>query len=146
MRWRATLAVAIALGLGGCGGSSLSASQLRTGAGRICGLAQRRTARIPTPTAPSGESAYLRRGIAALGPELAGLRELNPPGGMAARYREAMDATAAEVRALRSTVKDLKAGNDPVIAIKTLQQKLAQPEGRAQRAWQALAISSCLRS
>ncbi len=146
MRWRATIALAIALGLGGCGGSSLSASQLRTGAGRMCGLAQRQTARIPTPTVPSGESAYLRRGIAALGPELSGLRELTPPGDMAGRYREALDATAAEVRALRSTLKDLKAGNDPVVAIKTLQHKLTRPEGQAQRAWQSLAVPGCLRS
>ena len=146
MRCRAAIAVVIALGLGGCGGSSLSASQLRTGAGRICGLAQRQAARIPTPTAPSGESSYLRRGLAALGPELTNLRELHPPSDMAGRYRDATNATAAEVGALRATLKDLKAGNDPVIAIKTLQQHLTRPEGRARLAWQSLSIPACVSS
>ncbi len=140
------LAVGVTLGLAACGSSSLSASQLRTGAARICGLAQRRTEKIPTPTDPGGESAYLRRGIAALAPELIGLRGLHPPGDMAGRYREAMAATAAEVGALRATLKDLKAGNDPVVAIKTLQRKLTLPEGRAQSAWASLAIPTCTRS
>ena len=135
--------VSLALALTGCGSSSLSATQLRSGAGRICAIAQRRTARIPTPTAPSGGARYLGRGIAALNPELVALRTLHPPSDMAPDYRAALAATAAEVRALRSTVKGLRAGNDPVVAIKILQQRLAPLETRAGAAWRSLNLPVC---
>jgi hypothetical protein len=88
----------------------------------------------------------VRGGIAALGPALTSLRALHPPGDMADRYRQATDATAAEVGALRSTLKDLTAGDDPVVAIKSLQARLTRPERRAHTAWQSLAIRSCISS
>jgi hypothetical protein len=128
--------------LAGCG-SALTDTQLRSRAGRICALATRRTNRIATPSMPSQEASFVRRGIAALAPEVTALRRLRAPGGMADDYRDAVAATSAELTALRSTLKGLKAGNDPVVAIKTLQQQLAPAEMKASIAWSALELPAC---
>ncbi len=140
------LVFVLAYVLAGCGTSSLSARQLRTAARRICAVAQRRTERIPTPTAPSEGESYLRRGVTVLSPELAALRRLDPPSDLALRYREALAVTGAEVQALRATLKGLRAGNDPVVAIKSLQQELGPLEPRATQAWRSLDIPACVSS
>ena len=129
--------------LAGCGSAALSDSQLRSRASRICALATVRTDRITTPTMPSQEAAFVNRGIAALTPELTALQRLRAPGDMVDDYRDAVEATGAEVAALRSTLKGLKAGNDPVVAIKTLQQQLKPAETKAGFAWSALELPAC---
>jgi hypothetical protein len=137
------LTVALAVELAGCGGTSLSTSQLRARAARICGVAQLKADRIPTPTVPAQGASYLRLGIAVLAPEVKELRALPAPGDQAGAYRGALKAVAAEMRALRSSLKGLKDGNDPVVAIKTLQQQLRPLEARADEAWRSLAIPAC---
>jgi hypothetical protein len=134
--------VATAL-LAGCGSTALTEAQLRSRAGRICTLATRRTDRIVTPTMPTQEAAFVSGGIAAMTPEVTALRQLRAPGGMADDYGDAVQATSEELTALRSTLKGLKAGNDPVVAIKTLQQQLAPAEMRASIAWSALDLPAC---
>jgi hypothetical protein len=142
MRRAATLAVALALA--GCGSSSLSTSQLRTRARRICAGARRRADRIPTPSSPAQTSAYLEHGLAALRPELAALRRLRAPSDFAGEYREGLDALGAEVVALRVAVTRLAAGDDAVVAIRTLQQQLAPDEAQTRRMWSALELPSCV--
>ncbi len=138
------LALLVGTGIAGCGGSSsLSASQLRTRATRICIVAQRRTERISTPTRPSEGPRYLSRGIAALAPELRDLRELSAPSGSATDYRSGVQALSAQLRALRSSLKGVASGNDPVVAIKTLQAQLVPLEARADGAWASLGILAC---
>jgi hypothetical protein len=127
----------------GCGSHTLTDSQLRTRAARICTLATRRTGRISTPSSPGQEAAFLRRGIAALTPKLTALERLSAPGDMSGDYRDAVGATGAELAALRSTVKGLRAGNDPVVAIKTLQQELTPAEAKASSAWTTLGLPAC---
>jgi hypothetical protein len=129
--------------LAGCGSTALTGSQLRSRADRICKLATQRTDRITTPTMPTQEASFVSRGIAAMTPEVTALRRLRAPGGMADDYRDAVEATGAELTALRSTRKGLKAGNDPVVAIKTLQQQLAPAEMKASIAWSALELPAC---
>jgi hypothetical protein len=127
----------------GCGSHTLSDSQLRTRATRICRLATKRTDRITTPTSPGQEAEFLKRGIAALTPELTALKRLSAPGDMSGDYRAAVEATSTELAALRSTRKGLRAGNDPVVAIKTLQQELAPAEAKASSAWTTLELPAC---
>jgi uncharacterized protein YmfQ (DUF2313 family) len=135
--------LALGLGLGGCGDSSLSSTQLRNAAGRICDTAADKADALATPKSPKDAARYLNGGVAALSPELRALRTLDPPSDLADQYRVAIDATAAEVRELRSAVKGLKAGNDPVVETKTLQQKLAPLETRADSAWESIDIRGC---
>jgi hypothetical protein len=142
LRLLAAALVAAAL-LAGCGSSALTDTQLRSRAGRICALAARRTDRVATPTMPSQEASFIRRGIAAMTLEVTALQRLSAPGDMADDYRDAVEATSAELTALRSTLKGLKAGNDPVVAIKTLQQQLAPAEMKASIAWSALELPAC---
>lgn len=139
----AALALVVTLGVAGCGSTSLSAQQLHTGARRVCLVAVRRLNRIPTPQMPTAGAVFLKRGIAALEPELAALGRLRPGGDLAKSYTRALDATRAELAALRSTVNGLKAGNDPVVAIKTLQQQLLVLEQRAASAWAAVGVPAC---
>jgi hypothetical protein len=81
----------------------------------------------------------VRSGIAVLRPELVKLRTLQGPD----EYRRAVAAMAGELAALRFTLRGLRAGNDPVVAIKTLQQMLAPIEVRADDAWLSLGVGAC---
>jgi hypothetical protein len=141
----APLAVALmlALGVAGCGSSSLSGPQLRARAARVCSTARVATNRIPTPELPSAGAPFLSRGIAALAPELAALTRLRPGGDAAQVYASALTASRQELAALRFTLRGLRAGNDPVVAIKTLQQRLAPLESQANDAWGSLGIEAC---
>jgi hypothetical protein len=147
VRRLAGLVLAVALGLAGCGGAStLSTAQLHTRATLTCNLARRRTNRIATPTLPTQGARFLNRGIAVLAPELAALKLLRPPSDMANDYKLALAASQGELQALRSALSGLKAGNDPVVAIKTLQQQLSPLESRAHVAWSSLDLPACASS
>jgi hypothetical protein len=138
-------ALALALAAAGCGGSgSMSAHHLRTGATRACAVATQRLDDIPTPELPSDGVAFLRRGIAALRPELTALAVLHPDGELGEQFNRARTATDQELKALQSSLKGLKAGDDPVVAVKTLQAQLVPLERRATAAWLALKIPACV--
>jgi hypothetical protein len=144
-RRRACLpALALVLAAAGCGGSSdVSARQLRTGAGHVCTVAAQRLNAIPTPQVPSQGASFLRGGIAALQPEVTALSAMHPGGTLGVHFRAARTATEQELKVLRSSLTGLKAGNDPIVAIKTLQTQLAPAEKRAKAAWQALKVPAC---
>jgi hypothetical protein len=138
-------ALVLALTAAGCGGSSsMSAHQLRTRAAQACTVAAQRLERIPTPKLPSQGATFLRRGAAALRPEVAALNALHPEGDLGAHFDRARAATEQELKALESSLKGLKAGNDPVVTIKTLQAQLVPLEKRASAAWLALKIGACV--
>jgi hypothetical protein len=147
MRLRAGTAVAViaavAIAVAGCGSGSLSAAQLRSRATRACTVAAQKLNRIAAPQAPAGAEAFLRRGVSALEPELTALDRLAPASQLAPAYQRARTATHREVDALRSTIRGLKAGNDPTVAIKTLQQDLLPLERRARAAWHAVGVPAC---
>lgn len=137
------LVTALSVLLAGCGTTSLSAAQLRTRATRICAAAELRTDRIATPIRPSQGARFLRLGVAALAPEVTALGQLRPPRDLAGRYRRALAAGDGELRALRFSLRGLKAGDDPVVAIKTLQQQLELLETRGDRFWRSLDVFTC---
>ncbi|HEX3690431.1 MAG TPA: hypothetical protein VHV28_12055 [Solirubrobacteraceae bacterium] len=135
---------ALALAATGCGGSSsMPAQVLRTRAARVCTVATQRLNAIPSPQVPSDGAPFLRRGIAALRPELTALSAMHPGGELGVHFREARDATEQELKVLQSSLKGLKAGNDPIVAMKTLQTQLAPREAQAGRAWRALGVRAC---
>jgi hypothetical protein len=140
----AACAVLVALATAGCGSTSLSTRQLRSDASRICAFAARTAVKIVPPSSPSAGAAFLRRGAAVLGPELSQLRTLHPPNAMARDYRTALRAFSEIVAAIREGARALASGGDPVIEIKTLQQRVVGPEQRADAAWRALGIPACL--
>lgn len=142
-RARLAAAVAVAAATAGCGSSSLSTSQLRAQSTVICNRARERTATIATPGLPSQGERFLSLGASAVSPEVTALRRLRPPDDLAADYRRALNATTGELGAMRFTVTGLKSGNDPVVAIKTLQQRLAPLERTGDAAWRALKIPAC---
>lgn len=143
MRAAAALAVAAALSAAGCGSSSPSADQLRSAATRACTIAGRELSRIPTPGLPSAGEGFLAAGITALRGEQAALARLSPPGDLASTYARATSATRRELSAMESTLKGLKAGDDPVVAIKTLQQQLLGLERGATASWRGLGVTAC---
>jgi hypothetical protein len=137
-------ALALVLATAGCGGSTdMSARQVRNGARHICTVAAQRFNAIPTPQVPSQGASFLRGGIAALQPEVIALSAIHPGGTLGVHFRAARTATEQELKVLRSSLKGLNAGNDPIVAIKTLQAQLAPVEKRAKAAWQALQIPAC---
>ena len=132
-----------ALLLGGCGSNSLSDKQLRRKAARICVTAQRASASLAAPTDPTKGEPFLQRGIAALAPQIAALHKLNPSGDLADAYGTALRDTDHELALLRRALHGLKAGNDPVVAIKTLQDELGPAEDAAGRAWHEVEVPAC---
>ncbi|MFZ0091487.1 MAG: hypothetical protein WAL63_18410 [Solirubrobacteraceae bacterium] len=140
---RLTVAVIVAATLAACGSSTLSARQMRAGADRTCTRAGRRLDQIVTPTAPAQGADFLRRGIATLSPELTTLAALRPGSNSAPTYRRAEAATARELQALESALNQLRAGGDPVEAIRSLQRKLDPLEQRASADWRGLGVPAC---
>ena len=145
MRRRALIWLAGALVLAGCGSKPpLSTTELSNQATRVCTLAGQQTDVIPTPASPAGTASFLRRGIAVMAPELQGLRTLKPTSDVAQVYATSIDSFAKKLGYLKDTMRDLAGGEDPVIAIKTLQQELAPIEAQENGAWQALDVPACL--
>jgi hypothetical protein len=127
-RRRAWLIAAVAtVALGGCGEDKLSTRDLRSKATTICNLATSQTNLIAVPGRPAGAAAFVASGAATLRPQLAGLDALS-------RKLEAHDVAA----------RDLKAGSDAVITMKTLQSKLGPLESEEDEAWQTLEIPACV--
>ena len=141
-RWvaRAGLGALSVAALAGCGSSSLSTAQMRSRATKICTTTAGRTGKISTPTSPSGAVTFLDRGIAAIGQEVVQLRAMHA----SATAKTAVDGTAAELAALRFTLKGMHADNDPVVAIKTLQARLTPIERRTNAAWRSLDVPACV--
>lgn len=144
-RLRGLAALGVVLVLTGCGGSTeLSDKQLRARATRACSAANRLAGRVRTPDAPVGGAAFLDRGIAAMEPEYRQLKALHPPKDLAQVYDITLTALSGELTAMKSAVRHLKHGGDPVIAIKTLQQQLRPLQSSQDGAWQALEVRACL--
>lgn len=142
---RLAIAAAAAIAAGGCGGAAPpSLIALRTQANRICSDASRQIGRIATPRSEAGGEAFLRRGIVALAPEHRQLRSLAAPSEAADVYRAGVGALSGELGALRETAHALAKQADPVIAFRTLQQRLVPLESQADDAWQALQIPACM--
>ncbi len=127
----------------GCGSSSLSSSQLRHKAARICSTAQHSTDSIAAPKSPEQTQRFLARGVAALAPAVAALHRLDPPGELGERYEQALHASDRELSGLRAALGGLKAGNDPAVAIRTLQSQLGPAEDRAGHAWREVGVGAC---
>jgi hypothetical protein len=145
VRPAAASAIVIAVLLAGCGGSSkLSGDQLRTRATTLCADAGHQTDRIPTPSSPAGGAAFLKRGVAVLEPELAGLKVLKPPTELAQVYSTSIGAFSQKVNAIKAAVRELGSGANPVTAMTALQQRLAPIELAEDGAWQALEVPACL--
>jgi hypothetical protein len=135
----AGLGLVAAVTLTGCGGSSLSPSQLRAVATRSCTLTARQLDRIATPTSVAAGQRFVDEGAHALGREVSELRALHATG----TFGEAVRITGEELAALDFTVHGLRAGNDPVVAIKTLQARLGPLEARGDEIWRSLHIPTC---
>jgi hypothetical protein len=142
-RW-AVLASVVALAVAGCGGSSESMQKFRAQAARVCTRALDAGAQIRPPTIPADTTSFLRRGIAALAPELANLRRLRAPDDQAAAYTAALGALARELTILTTTVHDLDRGADALPAIKTLHRRLAPVEAEGDAAWRTLDVPACV--
>lgn len=138
-------AVVAVLIVSGCGGSGeLSERQLRTRATRACSLATRQSDRIATPRTPAGGAAFVSKGIAVLEPEYRQLRALRPPSDLKQVYDISLTAFSHKLESMRSALTHLRHGGDPVILMKTLQQRLAPLDSSEDGAWQALEIPACL--
>ena len=141
--WGAALLACGALLLAGCGSSTLSSGQLRSRAARICTSAQQRSESIPTPSEPGRASRFLRRGVAALAPQVTALHKLKPPSDLADDYDSAVNASDRELSLMRSSLRALHGGEDPVTAIKALQRRIDPAEEATAGAWHAVGVPAC---
>jgi hypothetical protein len=144
MSRRTVVASVVALVVAGCGGSSASMQKFQAQARRVCTNAADSGAVIRPPAIPADTTAFLRRGIAALEPELAGLRTLRAPTEQAGAYSTALGSLARELTILTGTVHDLDRGADPLTTVKTLQHRLAPVEAAGDAAWRTLDVPACV--
>jgi hypothetical protein len=142
----AAAALAAAVALAGCGGSSLSDRDLRSDADAICTAANTRTTRLEAPRSPSTATAYLQRGAAQLQHELTALQALGAPSDLASSYRGAVGEFAAALADVRATVARIGRGAGPIGAIRALELQLAPVLTRENASWRALQIPACMQS
>ncbi|MDQ6806949.1 MAG: hypothetical protein M3065_18770 [Actinomycetota bacterium] len=139
----AVIAALVAVALSGCGSGTLTAKALRQQASLVCTTAVRHSARIAMPSSNSGGAAFLAQGIAVFRPELAALKQLEPPRRLAEAYRAALGDAKQQLDALIATDHTLGTGEDPVVAIKQLDVELAAIDVRDREAWRALGAPAC---
>jgi hypothetical protein len=140
---RLILASVVALAVVGCG-EAPPIVRLRAQATRVCTRATRQGAQIAPPALPAQTAPFLRRGIAALGGELAGLRALRAPSKQAGAYSAALGSLDHELTILTATAHDLDRGADPLTTVKTLQHRLAPVEADNDGAWRTLGVPACV--
>ncbi len=144
---RTARTAALALGAAaiavGCGTSPLSPSALRQQAGAICSRADRQIGRIAAPSSQAAGNPFLKKGVAALDPELAQLKGLVPPADDSVVYQSAIKSLSGELDALQAATDKLDRGADPVATFRGLQAQLAPLEADADNAWRALDIPAC---
>lgn len=128
----------------GCGTVPASVIDLRREARVICVRTNRSLSQTSTPASPSQVPSFLARGIAHLETELARLQRLRAPRDVADVYSAALAALTRELDALRATGAALRQGEDPVLAVRDLQQRLGPLIRQANDAWTALQIPACL--
>jgi hypothetical protein len=141
---RGALALVAVTLLTGCGGASPSLADLRHDADRICTHANRAMAEIAPPASSPGTSAFLAAGVTRMETELRQLRLITPSNDVAPVYRAGLEALSGELTALRAANQAIHRGEDPAIAFKVLQHRLAPLENQATNAWQSLRIPACL--
>ena len=140
---RAAAALVVAVSIAGCGSSALSDRQLRADATRVCKITRARLNRISFPSSPAGGESFLRRGTAALAPEVRALRKLAPPKQLQSTYDRALDALSAQLAEMDLADTRLRRGADPVEAFHTLAGRIGALEAEANAAWGSLQISAC---
>lgn len=139
----AILVIVLMLAMAGCGATSPNVARFRAQATRVCTRANSDSARIAPPPVPAQTPAFLRRGIALLRGELAGLRNLRAPRAQAGAYSVALGSLSHELAILTSTAHDLDRGADPLTTIKTLEHRLAPVEADNDAAWRTLDVPAC---
>jgi hypothetical protein len=140
---RCLTVAAVAASVSGCGSDTLSAQALRRQAGLVCSTAIRRSDRIAIPNATSAGATFLAEGITVFRPELAALRKLAPPHGLASAYRAALGDSTQQLDALIATDHNLRTGGDPVVAVKQLDVELAAINARDRQAWRSVGVPAC---
>lgn len=139
-------AIALLLGLGGCGDGSLSASQLRAEAGAICARAAAATDRIALPSTPDQGDRFLQQGLAQLRPAAAQLGRLKAPTELRRRYDRAVQLAGQEIRLIARREREIARGEDAVGTFRALEAAL-DPLTREENAyWRGLRVPACARS
>ncbi len=130
--------------IAGCGNSTLSTGELRSDAGAICRSASTRLAGVGTPGTPAAAQRFLHQGLLALTPPLAQLRALHASGRAGQELNGALGAFERKLVQLRGAEGEITRGADPVLAIRTLQQRITPIVAEENGHWRALGISACL--
>jgi hypothetical protein len=130
--------------LGGCAETSLSASQLRSQASRICARAQARANRIALPSDPEQGERFLRAGIAALRPAARALERLKPPADLKESYGQAVGLNAQALALIERHERAIASGEDAAGAFHALQAALDPVTRIEASTWRALQIPACV--
>jgi hypothetical protein len=82
--------------------------------------------------------------VSVLAPELARLRTLHPPGDAADVYTATLSSLEKKIAEMKNTARAITRGDDPVKALRALQQRLGPLESQENGGWQALQLPACI--
>jgi hypothetical protein len=140
----AVLTVAAVVALASCGEDSLSASDLRAQATRICARTTAATSRIAVPRSADDGARFLHQGAAAMAPALAWLRALKPPSELRAGYAQAVSVGGQQLALITAQATAIDGGADPIAGYRRLQAALAPLTRIEDATWRALEIPACV--
>jgi hypothetical protein len=141
------LALALALALEACGGSSkprLKPAVFTTEATKVCRTAQASSRALARPVVPGDVPVFLRRAARVLKAAVARLEALRPPARLDALWRQQtarLDRQLAVVVSLSHSVHDGK--GDAVAAVQRVDGQLRSGRAASDAGWRRLGLPGC---
>jgi hypothetical protein len=140
------LLAGLAAALVACGGEdSMSTSEYRAEAKRICTDAQKQTQAIEQPTraTPDAISDYFRRVLAANEKTTESFRKLDPPENLSDAHADALRVNDEAAKSVRGVVREIEGGGDPREVLTEAQSRLEQLSRESGDAAKRLGVPAC---
>jgi len=139
-------ALAAAVTLAACGGDdALSPADYRAEAKTICEQADKATEAVQTPTKPTAEaiSTYFRELLKPNEQATSRFAELAPPAELKSAHDEILQVNRAGATVVRTVIRDVDGGKDPVTVLQSATTELRTLNSRAQAAAGKLGVPAC---
>ena len=140
------LAIAALGGLSACGGESMTASEYRAAAKKVCTDSQQATDAVERPQRATTDSIadYLQRLLEANERTTDRFGELDPPEKLAKAHAEVLKVNEEGADEVRAIIKRLKSGEDPAQVLQAATGPLRQLNERSNAAAKKLGVAACV--
>lgn len=142
----ATLIVALAAALAGCGGEDqLSPDEYRAQLRRICADSERRSERVkqPTRSTPEAIADYLTRLRDINASTIERVERLEPPDELRSAHDRALAANREGREKVDAVIDELKGGGDPTKVLTDAREDLEKSSAAAKEATREIGVPEC---